>query len=131
MFRDESNLVLEKQSIDTPNGIRDALRVVSQKFSTIEGVKCASDHRTLWEVFLTPFNSTSARIARGEKVLSVFEEIRYITGKDPYNLYFADPPRIRPKNEEADKGKTAEKNRKDGNGKSVPMKRSKTRVGAL
>lgn len=131
---------MEKQSIDTPSGKRDALRVVRQIYSKLDGRKCALDHRSLWEVFLTPLNSTSARIARGEKVLSVFEEIRAATGKDPFNLHFVDPPKIIPKvavTEPSDRvGKTPEKGkqresvikqRDSISTKTKPLNRSRTK----
>lgn len=100
LFWDESNHVFEKQSIDTESGKREVLRIVDSIFIKPEGTKCAMDCRSLWEVLLTPFTSTSARIAHGEKVLGVFDAIRAKTGKDPYNLHVVNVPKIRKKNDQ-------------------------------
>jgi hypothetical protein len=87
LFRDESNFIMEKNVVQTVHGPKEVMQVIDRIYDTPKGKKCAMDNRTLWEVFLTPFNSTSARIARGEKVIAVFDEIRRKTGKDPYNLH--------------------------------------------
>lgn len=97
---DESNHIVEKQSIDTEYGQRDVMRVVDSIFTELEGVKCAMDCRALWEVLLAPSHSTSARIARGEKVLAVFDSIRAQSGKDPFNLHVVSVPKIRKKKEQ-------------------------------
>ena len=93
LLTDESNQILGIKNIETENGTRSVTRVVGLIYSELEGMKCAEDHKTLWEVFLTPFSSTSARIAKGEKVLSVFDDIKNQTGKDPYNLHVVSVPK--------------------------------------
>ena len=93
-LKDESNQIFEKRRVVTTHGEREVSYVSGHLFSDLVGDKCAMDHRSLWEVFLTPFNSSSARIAAGEKVISVFNEIRIRSGgKDPYNLHVILPPK--------------------------------------
>ena len=85
---DECNLIYEKKIIETEHGQREIPVLADKIYSVPEGTKSAMDNKKLWEVFLTPLNSSSARIARGEKVLAIFDEMREkACGKDPYNLH--------------------------------------------
>ena len=85
-MRDESNFIVEKNVVDTAYGKREVTSIVDRIYDVPEGKKCVLENRELWENFLSPVNSTSARIAAGEKTLLVFEDVQRSTGKDPFSL---------------------------------------------
>lgn len=98
LFRDDSNVIKQKTVVQTSHGPKEVMKIVDMIYDTPEGKKSAMNHRNLWEVYLAPSTSTSARIARGEKIMSVFGEVRAKTGKDPFNLHVVSLVKFQRKN---------------------------------